>query len=474
MTTQARPSPDPVDLAAQGRAKFQARRFREAEALFAEALRLAPEDPGAAVGLAVTIYEARRDASRALTLLDAACAHSPNHPSLHQTRAAMLSALGRFDEAVTAARRALDLNPRNALAMANIADAMKVPDGDPMLAKAEALTAANATPTDDRVVAHFALGKAYQDIGDWERAYSHIQRGNDLRGDQPDLEKQVQALTLLRTAFSAKACRVLRRAAVAGPRMIFIVGMPRSGTTLVERILVAHPDVSTAGERPDLATLFERLIQQAVRANPSRTPADALTRAMTTDNLTRLAEAYRGRVRPHADDLDAPVLVDKNPLNFWRVGAIAAVFPDAAILHTRRHPLDTAWSCFAQNFRGGVPFAGSQTALGLTYRRYSELMAHWRRVLPGRMHEIAYETLVADPDAGARRIVAAAGLDWHPDCAAPERSAGAIKTASRWQARQKVYRSSVEKWRRFEPWLGPMIDAMGGRDWVEAEAASQR
>jgi hypothetical protein len=162
------------------------------------------------------------------------------------------------------------------------------------------------------------------------------------------------------------------------------------------------------------------------------------------------------------------------PVNFWNLGLIAATFADAPILHLRRNPLDTCLSNYLANFRTGMTFSNRLDTLGRYFRLYVDLMQHWEEVFPGRITTIDYETLVTDPEPEARRILSACNLDWHDACLHPEESDGMIATASRWQARQKINTASVEKWRRYEAHLAPLIDALGGMAWIDDFEARRR
>jgi hypothetical protein len=223
---------------------------------------------------------------------------------------------------------------------------------------------------------------------------------------------------------------------------VLIVGMPRSGTTLVEQIVSSHHAVAAGGE---LGFWRERN-----RAGLGIFAADT-----DPDDARRLAEDYLQVLRTISPS--AARVTDKLPFNFAHLGIIRQVFPRATIVHCRRHPIDTCLSNFATNFQIPYDFAGDRGSLVFFYRQYQRLMAHWRAVLPAeRFIEVDYEVLVADPEPLTRRLVAACGLDWDEACLAPHRNRRAIGTASLWQARQPIYRTSVERWRRYEPWLGEL------------------
>ncbi|WP_353336147.1 tetratricopeptide repeat-containing sulfotransferase family protein [Pseudooceanicola nitratireducens] len=441
---------------------FQSGRLSEAEAIYTRILQSTPTNVKALVGAALCASTLRRDAARALSLLDRALQVSPRDAHVHQSRAATLNMLGDFDGAVQAARRAIDLNPAAAHAYVNLTDSMRVAPGDPLIARGEAALK-GAMSDADRSVLHFALGKAWQDCGDYDRAFTHFRGGNDLKPAFTGLETFAAVADRQKALFTAETCARLKGAARTTPRPIFIVGMPRSGTTLLERMLAAHPEVSTAGERPEVNHLSSRFFDQAQR--PGMPPDAAIRQAMTRDALADIARAYVTQVTPRAD-APAPQIIDKMPTNFWNIGLIAACFADAPILHMRRHPLDTGLSNYIANFRTGLDYSNRLDTLGGYFRIYDDLMRHWTAVLPTRILDVDYEKLVQDPKGQMRRILSFCQLGWHDGCVHPEKTTGVIATASRFQARQKITTGSVHKWQRYAAHLSPLIDALGGEDWI--------
>jgi hypothetical protein len=227
---------------------------------------------------------------------------------------------------------------------------------------------------------------------------------------------------------------------------VFIVGMPRSGTTLLEQILSSHPAVAPGGELPFW-------IQRLDDSN-----ASAIGRA-EAGGLTEAAEEYLRLLRqigPHALRV-----TDKAPFNFEFLGQLRLALPNARIIHCLRRPIDTGLSIFFTNFTQEQRYAWDQGDIVFQYRQYERLMDHWRRVLrPERFTEVQYETLVADREAETRRLIAFCGLDWDEACLAPERNDRKVQTSSLWQARQPVYKTSVERWRRYEPWLGELRELL--------------
>ncbi len=405
--------------------------FGQARAAYAQALSRAPDLVAAHVALALLSWEQAQDADGAL----AALAPLPPDFSVLQARAALLSRLGRFAEARQIAWQAHLLEPTHPMPLLTLAETGPVPPGDPLIPAAHRIADAPDTPADQRSLAHTVLGKAYADQNDPARAVLHVQMANDLNDADPHLDRSLALLTRNRAVYPLPQPPEMD----LGKQMIFIIGMPRSGTTLVERMLGAHPRIAMGGERQEMGLLSHAFARQAVQAAPDLTPTAAIQRFHTTPNLTALGQDYLTRVVQGRKGW----VTDKNPANIWATGLIASVFPDAAIIHLQRDPLDCCWSCYRAAFRAGLGFTNRQTSLGLYFRHYHAMMAHWHQVLPGRILNVAYEALVTDPNAQARRILTHCGLDWHPDCAHPDRTPGPVATASAWQVRQPIHGGSV-------------------------------
>ena len=236
---------------------------------------------------------------------------------------------------------------------------------------------------------------------------------------------------------------------------IFIVGMPRSGTSLVEQILASHPEVFGAGELPYIDHIALALGKHAegTAAYPACLPN------IPDSAFKGFAESYLKEALGAAGE--AAVVTDKAPLNFRHLGLILLLFPKARIVHCRRDPLDTCLSCFFQNFAAGQDYSFDLRELGRFYRDYREMMSAWSEVLPAPVFDLVYEDLVADLEGVGRSLLSFCGLDWHPDCARFFETRRPVLTASRVQVRQPVYSSSVGKWRRYAAHLGPLVEALG-------------
>jgi hypothetical protein len=304
----------------------------------------------------------------------------------------------------------------------------------------------------ERADLHFALGKAHDDLGEYATAISHFDDGNALKHRHTSYDRERHAAAVNSQVETFTADFYARNAPHGSPceTPILILGMPRSGTTLVEQILSSHGQVAAGGE---LRFWGERATAFRMNDQGEINPAWAQT-------VERDYRAVLARISP-----TALRVTDKRPQNFHYVSLIHAVFPRARIIHCRRHPVDTCLSIYFQNFGRRIDFAYSRDDLLACYRQYQKLMEHWRSVLPSdRFHEIHYEDLVADQAATTRQLIAFCGLNWDDSCLRPDRNPRPVRTASLWQARQPVYRTSVARWQHYEPWLGALRDLLSDAD----------
>jgi tetratricopeptide (TPR) repeat protein len=371
-----------------------------------------------------------------------------------------LADAGRFAQARRYFTRAIDVSENFAGRYYDIARCGRVGPGDAaLLARMRAALQSQRLDPAQRVRVHLALGKAADDLGRYEEAMREFDaaeavRNQIVRFDLGKFEQRVDGLiahfTPERLArVTAEVHDPARRsdaqrgdARRSDARPIFIFGMPRSGTTLLEQILSCHPDVRAGGELPfwnERGSAWERVDSEEARAGQL---------ASSAADYQRLLNGLRS---------GGTHVTDKNPLNFQWAGLVYAALPHAILIHCRRDPLDTALSIHQTHFNPRMSFPTGGEALVGYIRAYQRLCAHWRAVLPPeRFIEIDYEDLVADPDEVIRGLVAASGLEWNPACLHPERNARAVKTPSKWQARQPIYRHAHGRWRAYEPWLGKL------------------
>jgi tetratricopeptide (TPR) repeat protein len=393
--------------------------------------------------------DAAQDGATAEALLRAVIAEDPACAQAHLVLGAMLSQAGQSAEGAACIERGVSLEPHRVEAWQGFVANTKFTTADrPLIERIGAfLDKPNLSPA-HRKALHFALGKAHDDIGDYGEAMRHFDAANHIRAAAARLDRPTLARQTDRTIAATPRgyLELTSHLGIEDQTPILIVGMPRSGTTLVEQILSCHPAVAAGGE---LSFWGDR----------SRAGLGILDATAERDAVRGLAADYLAVLR--AVSPDAERVTDKTTFNFAMLGVIRQIFPRAAIVHCRRHPVDICLSIFATNFYATFDFAGERGSLVFFYRQYQRLMAHWREVLPAeRFIEVDYEELVADPEPVTRRLVAACGLEWNDACLAPHRNSRRITTASVWQARQPIYRTSVERWRHYEPWLGELRELL--------------
>ncbi len=464
-------------------------RHRHGEALrtLDALLAFAPSHPRALAARALALKELDR-LDEALDAANRAALQAPASPEPHNAIGQVLQAMGRFEPALAAYDRAAALpGPaqqdavanrgllfmefgRKAEALTALEDAAKAfpnsagillsqtdlrrfaPD-DPLIVRMQALLAREGISVADRTTLHFGLGKAFLDSGDSEEAFRHYDEANRLKRStfayDPDANERWMAS--IAEAFSSALLEAKAEQGAHSSLPIFVVGMPRSGTTLVEQILASHPMVYGAGELPRLRTLVDGL---------GDFPAYAPD--LSAAQMKALGEAYLADVAPMS--AGRRHVIDKMPSNFSLCGLIRLVLPDARIVHCRRDPMDTCLSCYTKLFAGEQAFAYDQRELGRFHRAYQALIAHWRAILPAsHFLEVDYEAVVEDIEAQTRRMLDFLGLPWDEACLRFHETARPVRTASVNQVREPIYRGSVGRWRRHAAQLGPLFETLGLR-----------
>jgi tetratricopeptide (TPR) repeat protein len=437
--------PDLVDVQLRLGALYLARKLRtEAAAAFRAAAKATAGTVTARIAEARAL-EAAGAFDEALGAMRAVVEAHPDDADANAHLARLLGQAGLSAEAAACFERVAEMSPDKGAAWSGVALHRKFTSDDgPLIARMDAALARPNLAPRYRQSLHFALGKAHDDMGNYEAAMRNFDAGNRLRARLGRLNRDLLVRRIDRLIESTPAGYRDRQPdlGVEDATPILIAGMQRSGSTLTEQILSSHPKVAAGGE---LEFWGLRYTQQD----------DIWSIASSAEVTRRLADDYLATLR--ASRPDAIRITDKMLSNFMLLGFIHRVFPNATLIHCRRHPIDTALSIFATDFETNVDFAAQRSDLVFFFRQYQRLMAHWRHVLPrDRLIEVDYEALVADPEPQARRLIAASGLQWDDACLAPHRNARPIQTASVWQARQPIYRTSVERWRRYEPWLGEL------------------
>jgi tetratricopeptide (TPR) repeat protein len=426
----------------------------QAEAVLRRALALRPDFAVALHNLGTALIRLDRS-DEAEVVIRRAVALNPDLAGAHHNLGVALMELGRLTEAREAAERAVALAPRELSYLRQLGEVRNYVAGDIYFAALQALANNEAALSiDDRIYLQFALAKAHADIGQPKEEFQRLLAGNALKRSRIDYD-EIAALGEIDRAqqvFTAEFIRAFEADGEPSRKPIFIVGMPRSGTTLVEQILASHPSVRGGGE----LTLFERSIGEA-RSAMSEVPAyPEMALRMSGTHFRELGARYLAGVRQLAPA--ASHVTDKMPTNFLFAGLIHLALPNATIIHTVRDPVDTCLSCFSRLFTD-VNFQTYDLAeLGRYYRHYKTLMAHWHRVLPtGRILDVSYEETVADLEGAARRILGYCGLPWDPRCLDFHLTERVVRTASATQVRRPIYTGSIGRWRAYEPSLGPLL-----------------
>ncbi|HHJ16545.1 MAG TPA: sulfotransferase, partial [Gammaproteobacteria bacterium] len=340
-----------------------------------------------------------------------------------------------------------------AVAYGDVCRSMDRP-GDAIAALEDRLARSGGLSVTGRKNLHFCLGNLYDRSGDYDKAFEHYRTGNDLRKVDWDPRANSAQVDAIIRAFSREYLVTAPEAGTRSEKPVFVLGMPRSGTSLVEQILASHPAVHGAGELTDLP----QLVQQLPALLPTPAPYPGCAPLLNQKALDTLAGRYLERLDALAPD--ALRVVDKMPGNFSFLGLIELLFPDARVIHCVRDPVDTCLSCYFQDFSGSQFYSYDLGHLGAFYRDYARLMAHWKQVLRIPMLEVAYEELVADQEAVSRRMIEFCGLDWDERCLQFHENRRFVATSSYDQVRRPIYSSSVDRGRHYRPHLAPLIDAL--------------
>lgn len=467
-------------------------RYRDAENLLERCLELSPGFLGARHNYAVALHRQGKHAA-ALGQIDrllATDARNPNYRTLH---AALLAGVGEYARAIGIYEDIIANYPRQAKIWLSYGHALKTAgrsaDGISAYRRAIALepglgevwwSLANLKTyrfdaadlahmrtqlkrtdlgSDDRVHLHFGLGKALEDAGDYAASFEHYRQGNAARRAEVhyDPQRLTDHVANSRAFFTPELLAATAGHGATAADPIFIVGLPRAGSTLIEQILSSHSQVEGTMELPDLPALAQSVLG---RTGDAAVRYPQALGQLPPGQLRAMGEEYLARTRIQRKT-DRPFFIDKLPNNFMHVGLIHLILPNARIIDARRHPLGCCLSGFKQHFARGQHFTYDLGDLGAYYRGYVELMAHFDAALPGRVHRVHYEDMVADTEAEVRRLLDYCGLAFEPACLRFYENERAVRTASSEQVRTPIYRDGVEQWRHYEPWLEPLKAALG-------------
>lgn len=418
------------------------------------ACELKPDLVEALCGLART-YVGLDKADTALPLYLRALQIDSNHPMVRTGLAGALTSLGRMDEAMVYLKEAIERRLDTGAAYSDLVHTRKFAEEPAELGSILRELANPKLAPDIAQQLHHAAGKVLNDLRRYDEAMDHFVKAKRVAGWDFDLESYRRWVDSMIDLFSPEMLAAKADHGNPSEVPVFVLGMPRSGTTLTEQICASHPDVHGAGELSKL----RRVANAMGFTNGSARALQGSIASMTIDLSKTLAEEHLSYLRQRAPA--ALRIVDKMPHNFELIGLIGILFPNARIIHCRRDPIDNCLSCFVLNFTKDHSYNADLETLGLYYREYDRLMRHWDKVFPGRIFESRYETLVADQEAQSRRLMNYLGLPWDDACLRFFDKDGSVNTPSRWQVRQPIYNSSIKRWKNYENKIQPLIHALG-------------
>ncbi len=459
---------------------FAADRLDEAETLFTETMELVPDSPRLYIKLSA-VLERTNKIDAAVEVIEKAVALNPEMPEVYHRQAMIYMMANRIEDSLKALDKALELHPNFPGALGAKSDVLQthgdlegsrkaakaglaLDDSSPFLyftlSKVHKFTnedphfirlkevAENASflGITQKTALNFALHKAYEDVKDYEKAFEHLKIANDLKGSTAPFDYEAQKLHTqeLKDRYTKDFIQSFKGKGSPTDSPIFIVGMPRSGTTLTEQIISSHPDIFGAGELHFLADVEDQL------------------GILSAENCKELGERYVELTHAIDDESKtAKKITDKMPGNYLRVGQIVATLPNAKIIHCKRNPVDTCLSCYKQLFARGHHWAYTQEGMAENYALYMDMMAHWNNVLPaGKILEINYEDTVNDFENQARRLLDFVDMDWDDACLTPHKTKRSVMTASKGQVRKPIYKTSVDAWKRYEEQLTPLSKSL--------------
>ncbi len=420
------------------------------------ALEISPQSTDAMLNLARLLAD-KDDAEEAIDVYRNILDITPEHTDALAGLGFMLSTQGRFDEAAACFQDILKVDPNKVAARTGLID-INLPDiHDAEIMDLERLYTDAEVSDEDKIKIAFCLAKVFEKGGEYKKSFGYLADGNRLKRKSYQYLQENDRLCFgeIKAAFSQQFFQQYADAGFRDKTPIFILGMPRSGTTLTEQILSNHPQVFGAGELPDMRRLIEKYDIDGGNGFTER------VEQLGADDFAQMGMDYIAGLKARGGS--AYRITDKMPHNFLYVGMIRLMLPNAKIIHCQRDPVDNCLSIFKQNFAGLHKYAYDQRELGGYHLLYQDLMAHWRKALPGFMFELQYEDMVADQEGMTRKLLEYCELPWDDNCLQFHKSERTVKTASYTQVRKKIYTDSVELWRRYEEELQPLINALDGK-----------
>lgn len=441
-----------------GKLLLKNRYYEQALECFKRAKQIEPSNLETLEYLANT-YLSVYDTDNAIDYFNTILSSDPKHVSALIGLYQAYQELGKFDDAIDICNQIIAIDKT-------------LPDGYILKSRAKKSTSDDGLAEDlsaflmqpklsdtDKININFALGKCFDDRKNYKAAFSHFSTANNLRKQELTLKTEhlINQMEQTIEAFSPGFPDKYKHLASESKRPILIVGMPRSGSTLTEQIISSHPQVLASGEVNYWSDVHKSLYFNSGIDSPDTKYIESLT----SDQAQHIALNYETTLAKITGcEIMPGHFTDKMPHNFLYLGLISILFPNAKIIHTKRDPIDTCLSIYMQNFNNYHPYSFDLEELGRYYRAYEKLMLHWHHVLPGRILDVSYEDTIADPEYWSRRLIDFIGLDWDDRCLAPHKLERSVKTPSNWQVRQPIYKTSVQRWKNYEEYIQPLIQAL--------------
>jgi tetratricopeptide (TPR) repeat protein len=432
-------------------------RFGEAIRAYRKAVDLKPSHPMLMNNLG-NAFQLQGENSKAIKWLKRAIEKDPNYGDAYNNLGHAFSDLGDIDLAVYAFRQSIRLNPGNEIAYRDLTKNHKFSKYDDEIRSIEVFYLNSSTSSKQKMHLAFGLGKAYEDIGEYKKSIAMIIEANRLKRNSLNfnIEEETEAYGQIKSQFTTEFFAEHKASGYQDKTPIFVLGMPRSGTSLVEQILASHSEVFGAGELNDLPDMVKNIYSKDSNQQFPLCISD-----WNSKKFEKTGREYITRIRKHSDS--AKYITDKLPHNFLYIGLIKLILPNAKIIHCVRNPMDTCLSIFKNFFSSGHHYAYELGELGHYYTLYLDLMTHWREIYPSSIYELSYETLVADQKTETKKLLEYCELPWDENCLSFHNTKRNVKTASNAQVRQPIYQNSIELWKRYELQLKPLKKALDRR-----------
>jgi tetratricopeptide (TPR) repeat protein len=428
----------------------------EAEKIYLSILEVDPQNVDAKHLLGLVRGEQDRD-REAVSLITEAIEAKPREAAFHHNIAGIYRRMGKLADAEAEFRTAIKLEPDYGEAYQGLSEVVTFSAGDPLID--QTISQVQRLDLDDRIKSYFyfAAAKMHADTEDYDTAFRCYQNGNKSANRTFDTKRHRIATMESIYIFSRYYLRGRPKEGNESQLPVFIVGMPRSGTTLIEQILASHSNVYGAGELNNI----KHIAQRTTELSHIKSPYPQCVPMLKQGAIDKIANDYLVQVQQLAGSEDVTRIVDKHPLNFMNIGLILMMFPNAKIIHTVRDPIDTCLSCYFQNFTRGQDYSFDIAALAHFYNDYSRLMEHWKSLFPGKILDFHYENMIENQEAESRRLIEYCGLAWEDQCLQFHKTRRSVKTASFMQVRQPIYQSSIGRWKKYQHHLGQLAQILG-------------